>query len=160
MIDPPGMTDQTRISPKSFKFRFSLHMVKDDWPPRYDRPDQDLTYNSRQRQPAPKIFKLSFSLCMVKDDWPPRVWQTRPGSHLKVLSSDLVCTWSKMIDPPGMTDQTRISPKILDRDRLAPKIFSSSPTWSKIIDPPGMTDQTRISPKSFKFRFSLHMVKD
>ena len=43
MIDPPGMTDQTRISPKSFKFRFSLHMVKDDWPPRYDRPDQDLT---------------------------------------------------------------------------------------------------------------------
>ena len=43
MIDPPGMTDQTGISPKIFKFRFSLHMVKDDWPSRYDRPDQDLT---------------------------------------------------------------------------------------------------------------------
>ena len=44
MIDPPGMTDQTGISPKIFKTaRFSLHMVKDDWPPRYDRPDQDLT---------------------------------------------------------------------------------------------------------------------
>ena len=44
---------------------------------------------------------------MVKDDWPP-IWQTRPDQDLtyNFLSSDLVCTWSKMIDPPpSMTDQ-------------------------------------------------------
>ena len=64
------MTDQTSISPKSFKLSFSLCMVKDDWPSRYDRPDQD--------------------------------------THLKVLSSDLVCTWWKMIDPPGMTEPDQV----------------------------------------------------
>ena len=32
----------------------------------------------------------------LKDDWPlPPIW---PGSHLKFLSSDLACTWWKMID--------------------------------------------------------------
>ena len=37
---------------------------------------------------------------MVKDDWPPGMTdQTRISP--KILSLDLVCTWSKMIDPPG-----------------------------------------------------------
>ena len=70
MIDPPGMTDQTRISPKSFKFRFSLHMVKDDWPPGM----------TDQTRISPKIFKFRFSLHMVKDDWPPRY--DRPDQYL------------------------------------------------------------------------------
>ena len=134
-----------------------------------------------QTRISPKIFKLSFSLCIVKDDWLPRVWQTTPGSHLKFLSSDLVCTWSKIIDPPGMTDQTRISPKIFkfrfslhmvkddwppgmtDQTRISPKMFKLSFSLCMVKDdwpPQGMTDQTRISPISFKFRFSLHMVKD
>ena len=44
MIDPPGMTDQTRISPKIFT---ALDLVY-TWSkmidlPGYDRPDQDLT---------------------------------------------------------------------------------------------------------------------
>ena len=40
---------------------------------------------------------------MVKDDWPSKYdW---PASWLEVESSDLACTWSKMIEPPGMTDQ-------------------------------------------------------
>ena len=49
----------TRISPKIFQFRFSLGMVKNDWPPFW------LTRIS------PKISQFRFSLDMVKDDWPP-----------------------------------------------------------------------------------------
>ena len=79
MIDPPGMTDQTRISPKIldrdrlkiFKLNFSLCMVKDDWPP------PGMTDQTRI---SPNIFKLSFSLCMVKDDWPSRY--DRPDQDL------------------------------------------------------------------------------
>ena len=42
MIDP--LVWLTRISPKILEFRFSLHMVKDDWPPQ-GMTDQDLTKN-------------------------------------------------------------------------------------------------------------------
>ena len=58
MIEPPVWL--TNISPKILKFIYSLHMVKDDWPPRYDWPNI-----------SPKILKFRFSLHMVKDDWPP-----------------------------------------------------------------------------------------
>ena len=80
----------TSISPAILKLTFSLHMVKDDWPPRYDRPDQYLTSNfsvqiypahgqrwlippgmTDQTRTSSKIFKFRFSLHMVKDDWPP-----------------------------------------------------------------------------------------
>ena len=54
--------------------------------------------------------------------------------------------------PQGMTDQTRISPKIF---KLSFSMCMVKDDW-----PPGMTDQTGISPKIVKFRFSLHMVKD
>ena len=94
MIDPPGMTNQyltynfqvqiwpvhgerlltphvwpTSISPKILKFRFILHMVKDDWP---------LIWLTRI---WPKILELRFSLHMVTDDWPP--WYAQPVFHLK-----------------------------------------------------------------------------
>ena len=46
MIDPHAQ------EPEILKLRFSLHMVKDDWPP------------------PPEILKFRFSLHMVKDDWP------------------------------------------------------------------------------------------
>ena len=36
----------------------------------------------------------------LKDDWHPHIW---PGSHLNFFSSDLACTWWKMIDPPVLT---------------------------------------------------------
>ena len=51
MIDPPPLA---RILPEFLKFRFSLCMVKDDWPPRI----------------LLEILKFRFSLHMVKDDWP------------------------------------------------------------------------------------------
>ena len=54
MIDP----HPARIWPEFLKFRFSLYIVKDDWPP----------------TPAriwPEFLKLRFSLHMIKDDWPP-----------------------------------------------------------------------------------------
>ena len=60
MIDPPQVW-LTSISPTILEFGFSLHMVKDDWPPGI----------------SPKILKLGFSLHMVEDDWLPQV------SHLK-----------------------------------------------------------------------------
>ena len=44
-----------RILSIFLKFRFSLYMVKDDWPPRI----------------LLEILKVRFSLHMVKDDWPP-----------------------------------------------------------------------------------------
>ena len=50
MTDPPWLP---RISPEILKLRFSLHMVKDDWPP------------------PPEILKFRFSVHIVKDDWPP-----------------------------------------------------------------------------------------
>ena len=41
MIDPPVLL--TRIWPKIIRFRFSLDMVKDDWPPpQYCWPESDL----------------------------------------------------------------------------------------------------------------------
>ena len=58
MIDPPGMT--ANISPKILKFMYSLHMVKDDWPPPVWLPNI-----------SPKILKLRYSLHMVKDDFCP-----------------------------------------------------------------------------------------
>ena len=42
MIDPPLWL--TSISPKILKFRFSLHMVKYDWPPKYDWPVSHLKF--------------------------------------------------------------------------------------------------------------------
>ena len=39
-----------------------------------------------------EILKFRFSLHMVKDDWPPKYC-------LKFWSLDLVCKWSKIIDP-------------------------------------------------------------
>ena len=63
---------------ETLKLRFSLLMVKDDWP-----------------LPWPlEILKFRFSLHMVKDDWPPR--------NFKVL--DFVCTLSKMIDAPEILE--------------------------------------------------------
>ena len=70
-----------RISPEILQFRYSLHMVKDDWHP-----------SSRI---LPEILKFRFSLHMVKDDWP-----SKTGFYQKFYSLDLVCTWSKMIDTP------------------------------------------------------------
>ena len=57
MIDPPVWLPN--ISPKNLKFRFSLHIVKDDWLPVW------------LPNISPKILKFIFSLHMVKDDWPP-----------------------------------------------------------------------------------------
>ena len=69
MIDPPRY-----VRPVShLKLRFSLHMVKDDWPLRYDRPVSYL-----------KCLKLRFSLPMVKHDWFPQVWQTSVSSKVKI----------------------------------------------------------------------------
>ena len=90
MIDPPVWL--TNISPKILKFRFSLHMVKDDWAPQYDWPLSHLKFHIKfilslhmveddWPPPAwlpnisPKILKLRFSLHIVKDDWPP--WTTQ-----------------------------------------------------------------------------------
>ena len=42
MIDPQVWL--TIISPKFLKLRFSLHMVEDDWPPRYDWPVSHLKF--------------------------------------------------------------------------------------------------------------------
>ena len=50
----------TSISPKILKFRFSLHMVEDDWPPQV-----------WLASISPKILKLRFSMHMLKDDWFP-----------------------------------------------------------------------------------------
>ena len=57
MID----THPARIWPEFLKFRFSLHIVKDDWPP---TPARIL----------PEFLKFRFSLYIVKDDWPPTPW--------------------------------------------------------------------------------------
>ena len=57
MIDPPVWLPN--ISPKILKFIYSLHMVKNDWPPQLWLPNI-----------SPKILKLRFSRHMVKDDWP------------------------------------------------------------------------------------------
>ena len=56
MIDPHPLG---RILPEFLKFRFSLHIVKDDWPP------QPLA------RILPEFLKFRFSLHIVKDDWPP-----------------------------------------------------------------------------------------
>ena len=66
MIDPPLaphwlLPEILKISPEILKFRFSLHMVKDDWPPTPLASQWSL----------PKILKFRFSLHMVKDDWSP-----------------------------------------------------------------------------------------
>ena len=85
MIDPPWLP---MILPEILKFRFSVHIVKDDWPPLTAK---DLTRN----------LKFRFSLHMVKDDWPP---------PQKFLSLYLVSIWSKMIHPPWLP---MIIPEIL-----------------------------------------------
>ena len=54
MIDPLA-TPLVRILPEFLKFRFSLYMVKDDWPPRI----------------LLEILKFRISLHMVKVDWLP-----------------------------------------------------------------------------------------
>ena len=93
----PGTADQN-ITSNFYTFRFSLDMVKDDWPPpRYCRPEYHL-----------KCFKFRFSLDMVKDDWtPPRY--CRPEYHLNFFNSDLAWTWWKMIELHQGNIQTRIS---------------------------------------------------
>ena len=60
MIDPSVLP--TRIWPKIIKFRYSLDMVKDDWPPQ-----------GLMTRISPKIIKVWFSLDMVKDDWPASI---------------------------------------------------------------------------------------
>ena len=52
-----------RILPEILKFRFSVHMVKDDWPPS----------PSWLPRISPEILKFRFSVHMVKvnDDGPP-----------------------------------------------------------------------------------------
>ena len=62
---------QNRISPEILKFRFSLHMVKDNWP--------SFLYLPRI---LPEILKFRFSLHMVKDDWSPSL------SHLPRISPE------------------------------------------------------------------------
>ena len=63
MIDTPLNLDCLRILPEILKFRFSLHMVKDDRPPS----------PSWLPRILPEILKFRFSVHMVKvkDDWPP-----------------------------------------------------------------------------------------
>ena len=46
------------VLPEISKFRFSVHMIKDDWLPPW------------LPMISPEILKLRFSLHMVKDDWP------------------------------------------------------------------------------------------
>ena len=55
MIDPPWLP---WILPEILKFRFSLHMIKDDW------------FLPWLPIISPEILKFRFSLHMVKDDWP------------------------------------------------------------------------------------------
>ena len=81
---------------------------------------------------------------MEKEDWPPSDWL---GSYLTIFSSDLACTWSKMIDHPS--DQLGSYLKFFISDLAC--------TWWRMIDPPIWL--TRISPKIFKFRFSVYKVK-
>ena len=59
---PPSPSWLPRISPETLKFRFSVHMVKvnEDGPP-----DPWLSKISLE------ILKFRFSLYMAKDDWPP-----------------------------------------------------------------------------------------
>ena len=69
MIDPlPNWLPM--ISPEILKFRFSLYMVKDDWPP------------NQLPRILPEILKFRLSLHMVKDDWPPPHIDC-PWSHQK-----------------------------------------------------------------------------
>ena len=63
MIDPPSLSHLPRISPETLKFRFGLHMVKDDWPP--------------QNRISPEILKFRFGLHMVRDDWHPFIYLPR-----------------------------------------------------------------------------------
>ena len=60
MIDPASLSHLPRISPEIFKYRFGLHMVKDNWPP--------FLYLPRI---LPEILKFRFSLHMVRNDWSP-----------------------------------------------------------------------------------------
>ena len=66
------------------KFRFSVHIVKDDWPPltakdltRYFKFEIKSAHGQRWLTPPwlpmilPEILKFRFSLHIVKDDWPP-----------------------------------------------------------------------------------------
>ena len=70
MIDPPVW--QTRISPRILKFRFTLHMVKGDWPPaQYDRPGSHLEFFSK--------IHHAHGQKMID---PPSQYD-RPGSHLE-----------------------------------------------------------------------------
>ena len=83
------MIDTPRILPEILKFRFSLHVVKDDWPP---LPHRIL----------PDILKVRFSLCMVKDDW------LTPQNSNTNFSLDLVCTWTEIIDPQNFTRNFKV----------------------------------------------------
>ena len=85
MIDCP----KTEFIPEILKFRFSLLMVKDDWPPFLYLPRIlpeilkfrfSLHMGQKMIDPAslshlprisPEILKFRFGLHMVKDDWPP-----------------------------------------------------------------------------------------
>ena len=58
----PEFDHLARIWPEFLKFRFSLYIVKDDWPP---------------TRILPEFLKFRFSLYIVKDDWPP----TLPGFY-------------------------------------------------------------------------------
>ena len=79
------------VSPKTLKIRFSLHMVKDDWPlqvwltsitPKIVKLRFSLDMKrwfTPQGWPSSiwaKTLKLRFSLHMAKDDWPLQVWLT------------------------------------------------------------------------------------
>ena len=56
---PNPLSTGPRSLPEILKFRFRLHMVKDDWPP------------INCPRILPEILKLRIRLHMVKDDWPP-----------------------------------------------------------------------------------------
>ena len=126
----------TSISPKILKFRFLLHMVRDNWPP--------LVWLTSI---SPIIFKFRFSLHMVRDDWPPKVWLTRIWPKILKFRFSLHLVTDDW--PPGWP--TSISHKILSSDLVC--------TWWKMIDPHKVW-LTRIWPKILKFRLSLHMVRD
>ena len=63
MIDPPPLA---RILPEFLKFRFSLYIVKDDWPP-----PEFLKFRFSLHRNWAEFLKFRFSLYIVKDDWPP-----------------------------------------------------------------------------------------
>ena len=104
------------VLPEISKFRFSVHMIKDDWlPPWLPRISPEIlkfrfsVHIVKMIDPSwlprilPEILKCRFSLHMVKDDW-PTLW-----SYQKFQSLDLVCTLWKMIDPPhGLTRNFKV----------------------------------------------------